>query len=70
MALDKKYKSGTGDSRKNSGHTVQIRLEYNGKKSKFDGVWYVKTHKYEGSGEWVITRGGEINYNTNLSLLL
>ena len=61
MALDKEYILGTGDPKENLGHTVNIRLEYNGNKSEFCGDWYVKTYKYEGSGEWVLRLCGLMN---------
>ena len=68
MGLDKKYILGTGDPKENLGHTVKIRLnshahfcDFNEEKSAFSGDWYVKTHKYEGCGDWFISRCGEIN---------
>eukprot|EP01083_Nonionella_stella_P168992 572009_1 len=55
MYLNKKYVHGTGNRSENLGHTVKIRLEWNNEKQQFEGPWHVKTHKYEGSGKWVIT---------------
>lgn len=54
MQLDKTYIKGTGDWNENLGHTVKIKLEYNQSKKEFSGPWYVHTHKYQGTGKWVI----------------
>ena len=54
MQLNKTYIRGTGDPSENLGHTVKIRLEWNAQKNEFNGPWYVKTYKYEGTGSWII----------------
>ena len=63
MAFNKTYIKGTGDLSQNFGHTVKIRLQYQNKSisKKFEGRWYVKTHRYEGSGSWVISKCGNSN---------
>eukprot|EP01083_Nonionella_stella_P124737 376834_1 len=54
MQLNKTYIRGTGNALENLGHTVKIKLEWNRKKLQFEGPWYVYTHKYEGTGSWII----------------
>eukprot|EP01084_Bolivina_argentea_P301039 519237_1 len=61
MQLNKRYIEGTGDLNENLGHTVKIKLEWSSSKQQFAGPWYVKTHKYEGTGKWIIKRSGDIN---------
>jgi len=54
MQIHKTYVRGTGNPHENLGHTVKIRLQWNERKKQFEGPWYVKTYKYEGTGKWVI----------------
>ena len=61
MALDKTYIEGTGNLSENYGHTVKIRLQYQNESNRFEGRWYVKTYKYEGSGSWVMSKCGNLN---------
>ena len=66
MALNKTYIPYTGDLRQNFGHTVQIRLQLQEEKCEnvsrsFQGEYYVKTIKYEGSGEWSIHKDDNVS---------
>ena len=54
MVLNKKYIIGTGDKWENLGHNVRIRLQWNKDQKQFDGTFYVKTNRYEGTGLWSI----------------
>ena len=48
LGLTKVYEKGTGNLSQNLGHTVNIQLEWNGDKCRFDGRWNVDTRYYRG----------------------
>ena len=52
LVLNKQYIENTGNHRENLRHRVRIRLQWNPENEQFEGKYYVKTPKYEGSGKW------------------
>ena len=52
ISMEKRYKLGTGDPQQNLGHTVDLRMEWNGEKQAFEGTFHVATDKWIGSGGW------------------
>jgi hypothetical protein len=52
IGLTKIYQAGTGDSSKNFGHQVTIKLTWNAKHHLFDGSWYIQTDTYYDQAEF------------------
>ena len=52
IGLTKIYQKGTGNPAENLGHTVTIQFEWNFRKRRFEGKWYVKTNKYSGNNKF------------------
>lgn len=57
LALTQTYVKGTGDPKENLGHQSIIQLEWNADTNQFEGMWYVRTHKYRGSGKFQLKLG-------------
>lgn len=54
LIFEKKYIRGTGNSKKNSGDTVRIRLQWDDTKNDFFGWFYVHIKQNEGAGIYSI----------------
>ncbi|CAF1349276.1 unnamed protein product [Adineta steineri] len=52
IVLEKVYKSNTGNTKENSGHTVKIKLIWNEENNQFEGSWYTNTTKYKGNDKF------------------
>ena len=62
MGITKTYVRGTGDTKQNLGHSVIIQLTGNAQTGKFEGKWYVSTHKYQGEDKFELSFVRECEY--------
>jgi hypothetical protein len=68
LALSKKYRSGTGNSAQNLGHTVTIQLYWNPDNNQFEGKWYVQTAKYRGEDKFELKLSNQAHSIINLKV--
>ncbi|CAF4126724.1 unnamed protein product [Adineta steineri] len=52
IVLKKEYKSNTGNTKQNSGHSVKMKLMWNEENNQFEGNWHINTTKYRGYGKF------------------
>jgi hypothetical protein len=48
------YVAGTGDPNENLGHEVKVMLTWREPLKCFWGGYYVHTHRWEGTGIWIL----------------
>ncbi len=66
LGLSKKYRSGTGNSAQNLGHTVTIQLYWNPDQNQFEGKWYVQTAKYHGEDKFELKLANQAHSIINM----
>ncbi|CAF4264942.1 unnamed protein product, partial [Adineta steineri] len=52
IVLKKVYKSNTGNTKGNSGHSVKMKLMWNEENNQFEGNWHINTTKYKGNDKF------------------
>lgn len=57
ITMSKTYEIGTGDSKENFGHTVNIQIRWNSTSAQFEGKWFVDTNHYRGEDNFEMKFG-------------